>query len=330
MRILSGLKPTGRPHFGNYFGAMRQWVDLQSQGDGFYFIADHHALNLVRDADEMRALTMGAALDYLALGLDPQQAALFVQSHVPEIPELTWILGTVTPMGLLQRAHAYKDAVAKQRDVDFGLFAYPILMAADILLYDSDLVPVGKDQKQHVEITRDVAVKFNATYCPTFDPATGEGGALRLPAARIMDDAGVVPGTDGQKMSKSHGNTVELFASDKAVRKAIMRTVTDSTSVEAPKDPDSCNVFAMLRLFVDHAERAKIADQYRAGGTGYGTFKTMLLEKFHETFDDARARRRELEANLDHVQSVLGEGAERAREVGAQVLRRVKRACGLL
>ena len=330
MRILSGLKPTGRPHLGNYFGALRQWIDLQDKGEGFYFIADHHALNQVRNAEEMRALVVGVALDYLALGLDPEKATLFTQSHVPEVPELTWIVGTVTPMGMLQRSHAYKDAVAKGRENDFGLFAYPVLMAADILLYDSDVVPVGNDQKQHIEMTRDMAVKFNATYCPTFDPATGEGGALRLPEALIMEETGIVPGVDGQKMSASYGNTVELFASDKAVQKAIMRTVTDSTSVEAPKDPEICNVFAMLKLFVRGDERAEIADRYRKGGTGYGEFKKLLVEKFHEHFDEARARRRELEANLDYVHEVMRKGAEHAREIGGGVLGRVKRACGLL
>lgn len=330
MRILSGLKPSGKPHIGNYFGALRQWIDLQSQGDGFYFIADLHALNQVRDAEELRARSLGVALDYLALGLDPEQATLFTQSHIPEVPELTWILGTVAPMGLLQRAHAYKDALAKEKETDFGLFAYPVLMAADILLYDSTTVPVGKDQKQHVEITRDLAVKFNATYCSTFDPATGEGGALRLPEAYIMESTAVVPGTDGRKMSKSYGNTVELFASDKEVKKAIMRTVTDSTSVEAPKDPDTCNVFAMLDLFVEGDEREEIADRYRAGGTGYGDFKKLLLEKFHDHFDAARARRREFESNLDFVHGVLERGAAQARAAAGPVLERVKRACGLL
>lgn len=329
MRILSGLKPTGRPHLGNYFGALRQWVDLQARGDGFYFLADLHALNQVRDAATLRTYTMGAALDYLALGLDPERATIFVQSDVPEVSELTWILGTVTPMGLLQRAHAYKDALAKGHEVDHGLFAYPVLMAADILLYDSEVVPVGQDQKQHVEITRDIAVKLNQTYCPDFDPHTGEGGALKLPEALVVPEAATVPGTDGRKMSKSYDNTIALFDTDKQVKKAIMGIVTDSTPVEAPKDPDTCNVFALLRLLAPAEELAGLADRYRTGGTGYGDFKKLLLERFHDRFDGARARRAELADDLVHVRDVLKAGAERARSVAAVVLDRVHRAVGI-
>jgi tryptophanyl-tRNA synthetase len=329
MRILSGLKPTGRPHIGNYFGAIHQWIDLQAEGDGLYFIADLHALDGLHDADAMRAYTLDAALDYLALGLDPERCTLFVQSHVPEISQLMWILGSVTPLGLLQRAHAYKDAVAKGKDADFGLFAYPVLMAADILLYRSDVVPVGKDQKQHIEIARDLAVKFNHLYCPGFDTETGEGGVLVVPEARTMPETALVPGTDGRKMSKSYGNTIEIFAPDKQVKKAIMRTVTDSTPVEDPKDPDTDNVFAMLRLFVDETERERIADRYQSGGTGYGEFKKLLLEQFHAYFDAARARRHELAQNLDHVHDVLAKGAARARAIGGEVLHDVQKACGL-
>jgi tryptophanyl-tRNA synthetase len=329
MRILSGVKATGRPHLGNYFGAIRQFIELQARGEGFYFVADLHALDLVRDAEQMREYALGVALDYLALGLDPERCTLFVQSHVPEVSELQWILGSVTPMGQLQRAHGYKDALAKGKEVDFGLFAYPVLMASDILLYRSDLVPVGKDQKQHVELTRDIAVKFNLTYCPDFDPATGEGGALKIPDAHILEDVAVVPGTDGRKMSKSYGNTVQLFDTDKRVKKAIMGVVTDSTPVEAPKDPDGCNVYALLKLFCDEAELAGIRDRYTAGGAGYGEFKKLLLERFHDTFGAARSRREELLRNLDHVHEVLRRGAARAREVGAEVLGDVRTACGL-
>lgn len=329
MRILSGLKPTGGIHLGNYFGAIRQWIDLQERGDGLYFIADLHALDGVRNAETMREYVIGVALDYLALGLDPEHATLFVQSHVPEISELQWILGSVTPMGLLNRAHAYKDAQAKGKEIDYGLFSYPVLMAADILLYHSDTVPVGKDQKQHIEITRDIAVKFNTTYCPDFDPATGEGGALVIPDALIMEETAVVPGTDGQKMSKSYGNGVDVFAPDKRVKKQIMGIVTDSTPVEAPKDPATCNVFALLKLFCDEQELAEVEDQYRKGGVGYGDFKKRLLEKFHERFDDARARRAELEDNLDHVYEILTAGAVRAREIGKPVLDGARMACGL-
>ncbi len=329
MRILSGLKPSGLPHLGNYFGAMRQWVELQTQGEAFYFLADLHALNQVRDAATMREWTFGAALDYLALGLDPQRATLYVQSDVPEISELTWILGTVTPMGLLHRAHAYKDALAKGVEVDYGLFAYPVLMAADILAYDTDLVPVGQDQKQHVEIARDIAVKLNMTYAPTFDPQTGEGGVLKLPQARIVPDAAVVPGTDGRKMSKSYGNTIPLFASDKETKKAIMGIVTDSASVEAPKDPATCNVFALLRLLARPEELPEIESRYRAGGTGYGAFKSLLLERFHDRFDAVRARRAEFAADPAGVRAVLADGAARARVAAGATLDRVQRAVGI-
>jgi tryptophanyl-tRNA synthetase len=314
---------------GNYFGAMRQFVANQERGEGFYFIADLHALNQVRDAAALRDFTLGMALDYLAIGLDPERTTLYVQSHVPEVSELDWILGTVTPMGLLQRAHAYKDALAKGHDVDFGLFAYPVLMAADILLVRADAVPVGKDQVQHVEITRDIAVKFNSTYGKGFDPKTGKGGVLRLPSALVREEVAVVPGTDGRKMSKSYDNAIPLFGSDKEVKKSIMSVVTDSTTVEAPKNPDTCHVFALLKLFLAPAEQAALAERYRRGGEGYGTYKTLLLERFHAAFDPFRRRREDLAKNLDHIHAVLKRGAERARAVGAEVLRDVQQACGV-
>ena len=329
MRVLSGLKPTNRPHLGNYFGAMRQFVDLQTKGDGFYFVANLHALDQVRNAADLRDLTTGVVLDYLALGLDPGRATLFVQSDVPEISELMWILGSVTPVGLLERMHAYKDATAKGREADFGLFAYPVLMAADILLYASDVVPVGKDQKQHVEFTRDIAVKFNVTYCKDFDPQTGEGGALHLPEPLILEDVAVVPGTDGQKMSKSYNNGIPLFGTDKEWEKTTSRIVTDSKGVEEPKDPATCNVFQILKLFLTDAERAEMEQRYRAGGMGYGVPKKMLLAKIHERFDAPRAKRAELERNLDHVNAILARGAERARATGRPVLDGVRLACGV-
>ena len=331
MRILSGLKPTGRPHLGNYLGALRQWIDLQDAGEAFYFLADLHALNQVRDAETMRTYTMDAALDYMALGLDPERCTLFVQSHVPEVSELTWILGTVTPMGLLQRAHAYKDALVEgEGGRTIGLFAYPDSHGrGHPRSTDSDLVPVGKDQKQHIEITRDIAVKFNQAYCPGFDPHTGEGGALRLPKESIVEDAAVVPGTDGQKMSKSYNNTIPLFASDKRIKKAINRIVTDATPVEDPKDPATCNVFAILRLLVQDAEREAMAARYRAGGLGYGEVKKLLIDRFHDRFDAARARRAELESDLGAVEAVLVRGAAAARASATVVLDRVRRACGI-
>ncbi len=329
MRLLSGVKPTHRPHVGNYFGAMRQFVALQDKGPGFFFVADLHALNQVHDAAQLREYTLGVALDYLALGLDPERCTLFVQSHVPEVSELDWILGTVTPMGLLQRAHAYKDALAKEQEVGFGLFAYPVLMAADILLYRADAVPVGKDQVQHVEITRDIAVKFNTLYCKGFDPKTGQGGALSLPAALVREEVAVVPGTDGRKMSKSYGNTSPLFGSDKDVKKAIMGVVTSSTTVEAPKDPTTCNVFALLKLFLSAAEQSALAERYRRGGEGFGVYKALLLERFHAHLDPARKRRDELAKHPDAVHAILRRGAEQARAVAGDVLTAVQKACGV-
>jgi tryptophanyl-tRNA synthetase len=330
MRVLSGLKPTNRPHLGNYFGAMRQFVQLKSTPSAsFYFVANLHALDQVRDAAELRELTIGVALDYLALGLDPTNSTLFVQSDVPEISELMWILGSVTPVPLLERMHAYKDATAKGREADFGLFAYPVLMAADILLYASTHVPVGKDQKQHVEFTRDLAVKFNRTYCKDFDPQTGEGGALRLPEPYILEEVAVVPGTDGQKMSKSYNNGIPLFGTDKEWEKTTSRIVTDSKGVEEPKDPATCNVFQILKLFLADAERADVEARYRRGGEGYGVFKKLLLAKVHERFDEPRRRRDELAKNLDHVRQVLDDGAARARELGRRTLDAVQRACGV-
>ncbi len=329
MRILSGLKPTGRPHLGNYFGAIRQFVELQSRGEAFYFIANLHALDQVRSAAELREYSLGVALDYLALGLDPEKATLFLQSDVPEVTELQWILGTVTPMGLLERGHAYKDAVAKERGVDMGLFNYPVLMAADILLYEADVVPVGEDQKQHIEFTRDIATKFNVTYCPSFDPHTGEGGALKLPEPLILEHVGNVPGTDGQKMSKSYGNTVLIFGTDKEWEKSVMRIVTDSKGLEEPKDPATCNVFALLKLLCEPAELTEIDARYRAGGTGYGAFKKLLLGKVRERFGPARDRRDALARDLPYVRAVLARGAEKARAAARPLLERVQDACGV-
>ncbi|MCK6438603.1 MAG: tryptophan--tRNA ligase [Planctomycetes bacterium] len=330
MRILSGIKCSGKPHIGNYFGAIRQFIDMQNRGDeGFYFIANLHSLDQIRNAAEMRELSIRVALDYLALGLDPKKAVLFMQSDIPEIPELTWILGSVTPMGLLQKGHSYKDALAKGENVDWGRFSYPVLMAADILLYHSDLVPVGKDQKQHIEFTRDIAIKFNTTYCKGFDPQTHKGGVLKVPDGFYHESDAVVPGADGRKMSKSYGNAIEMFAPDKEVKKSIMGVVTDSTPVEAPKDPAKCNVFALLKLFCSPEEMKTIEDQYRKGGVGYGDFKKKLLEKFHEKFDPARKKHAELSANLDYVHGVLKDGASRARSIGTRVLDDVRSACGL-
>ncbi|MCA8938351.1 MAG: tryptophan--tRNA ligase [Planctomycetes bacterium] len=328
-RILSGVQSSGKLHIGNYFGAISQFVKLQDQGEGLYFIADLHALTTVRDAKMMTQLSLDVAMDFMALGLDPKRAVLFRQSDIHEVTQLTWILMTLTPMGLLERAHSYKDKVARGISPDAGLFTYPVLMAADILAYHSDRVPVGKDQKQHIEITRDIAVKFNTTYCPDYDPQTNEGGILKLPQEHILDESAVVPGIDGQKMSKSYGNTIDIFMEDKALKKRVMKIVTDSKGLEDSKDPESCNVFALLKLFCNEVELAEIADQYRQGGVGYGHFKGILLEKLHQTFDEARAKRLELESNLDYIQSVLKDGAERARAIAAPIYESVRRACGV-
>ncbi|MBL9136770.1 MAG: tryptophan--tRNA ligase [Verrucomicrobiales bacterium] len=320
MRILSGIQPSGALHLGNYFGMMRPAIELQNQGDAYIFIADYHSMTSLFDAAQRRRNTMDVALDFLACGLDAQRTVLFRQSDVPEHCELTWLLSTITPMGLLERCHSYKDKVAHGIAVNHGLFAYPVLMAADILIYDSNVVPVGRDQKQHVEVTRDIAIKFNETYGETFV----------LPEPRIRDEVAVVPGTDGQKMSKSYGNTVEIFGDEKAQRKKIMSIVMDSRTPQEPKpDADQNSAIRLLKLVAPAAVADDIENRLRAGGFGYGDLKKALFEHYWNFFAEARARRRELEANLDHVEATLRSGAERARTVAAATLKRARRACGL-
>jgi tryptophanyl-tRNA synthetase len=317
-RILSGVQPSGKLHLGNYFGAIRQHIALQSEGECFFFIADLHALTTIQDAKELRENSRAVALDYLALGLDAEKTVFFRQSDVPEVTELAWVLSTVTGMGLLERAHSYKDKLARGLAPSVGLFTYPILMAADILIYKSNLVPVGQDQTQHIEMTRDMAGYFNQAYRTVFP----------LPEARL-DEAPLVPGVDGKKMSKSYGNTIEIFAEGKALSSTVMRIVTDSTPVEAPKDPEKDNVFALYSLFASEEERSALAARYRAGGTGYGEAKKMLVEKIDAHFRDARAKRKELAADPGTVERVLGNGAERARRVASETLREVREATGL-
>jgi tryptophanyl-tRNA synthetase len=319
MRVLSGIQPTARPHWGNYFGAIRQYIALQDNQQAFYFIADLHALTTIRDPDLLRQLSIDAAIDLLALGLDPNKATLFLQSDVPEVAELTWLLITVTPMGLLEKCHAYKDKIAKGLPADAGLFTYPVLMAADILLYDSDVVPVGVDQVQHIEVTRDVAQKFNHQY----------GEVFVLPAARVLDDSAKVPGTDGDKMSKSYGNAIDVFEPEKKLRKKIMAIKTDSTPVEAPKNPETCNLFTLYKLFASADEQAALAARYRAGGMGYGEAKQALFEAAMNYFAKARENREKLAADPGQVADILRAGAERARVKGAEVLDRARKACGL-
>jgi tryptophanyl-tRNA synthetase len=319
MRVLSGIQPTGRFHWGNYFGAIRQYIALQNNQQAFYFIADLHALTTIRDPRQLRELSIDAAIDLVALGLDPTRATLFLQSDIPEVTELTWLLMTVTPMGLLEKCHAYKDKVAKGLPADAGLFTYPVLMAADILGYDSDVVPVGVDQVQHIEVTRDVAQKFNHQY----------GEVFVLPAARVLDDSAKVPGTDGEKMSKSYGNTIELFEPEKQLRKKIMAIKTDSTPVEAPKDPEKCNLFTLYKLFASLEQQAALAARYRAGGMGYGEAKQALFEIAMEHFAAAGAKREQLIADPAGVEAILRDGELRARAKAAEVLDRARKACGL-
>ena len=320
MRILSGIQPSGALHLGNYFGMMRPAIELQDQGDAYYFIANYHSMTTLFDAAQRRASTRDVALDFLACGLDPKKSVFFRQSDVPEVTELAWLLTTLTPMGLLERATSYKDKIAKGISPNHGLFAYPVLMAADILIYDSNVVPVGRDQKQHVEMTRDIAAKFNETYGQTFV----------IPEPRIREDTAVVPGTDGQKMSKSYGNTIEIFGEEKAVRKKIMSLVMDSRSPAEPKPDAEKNLAVQLLKLVAPADVARdFEDRLRAGGLGYGDLKKALFEHYWNYFAAARARRAELESNLDHVNRVLAESAVRARTLAQTVLKRAKVACGL-
>ncbi|MFC4992022.1 tryptophan--tRNA ligase [Rubritalea tangerina] len=320
MRILTGLQPSGKLHIGNYFGAMQPAVQLQDQGDAFYFLADYHAMTSMSDADTLRDNVQNLAIDFLACGLDPQKATIFRQSDIPEVNELAWILSTVCPMGLLERCHSYKDKVAKGLSANHALFAYPALMAADILLYDANLVPVGKDQKQHLEVTRDLAQKINDKFGPD---------TLVIPEAQIREDTAVVPGTDGQKMSKSYDNTIPLTGGKKAIRKTIMRIVTDSTPVEDPKPTEGSNVIALYKLFADETAINQMIAEHEAGGFGYGHFKQTLFDAYWEYFSEVRAKREELENNLDYVNQVIATGAERARQESTIVLDRVRKAVGL-
>ncbi|MHC5214363.1 MAG: tryptophan--tRNA ligase, partial [Planctomycetota bacterium] len=303
MRVLSGIQPTGKLHIGNYFGAMRQHLQLQAENDGFYFIADYHALTTNPEPQQYKEHTLDVAKDYLALGLDPEKTVFWRQSDVPEVTELAWILSCVTPMGLLQRCTSYKDKVEQGLSPVHGLFAYPVLQAADILMFDSHLVPVGADQKQHIEVTRDIAVKFNNIY----------GEIFVIPEEHILKSVAIVPGLDGRKMSKSYDNTIEIFEPENKVKKKVMRIVTDSTPVEDPKDPETCNAFAFLKLVADENELAEWEQKYRAGGTGYGTVKKRVVELLHEYFRPFRQKRQELDDNADYVEEVLCKGAQRAR-----------------
>src|SRR5438477_311490 len=319
MRILSGIQPSGVLHIGNYFGMMQPAIALQAEGEAFYFIADYHALTSLHNPEALRENSRRVAVDFLACGLNPERAALFLQSAVPQVTELTWILSTIAPMGLLERAHSYKDKIARGMAASAGLFNYPVLMAADILIYDSDTVPVGKDQKQHIEITRDLAVKMNETF----------GEIFKLPEPRINAATEVVPGIDGQKMSKSYHNNIDIFGDEKETRKRVMSIVTDSSPVEAPKDPARLTVFQLYSLFASKNEVGGIREQFQKGGTGYGDFKKQLFEKLWDYFAPMRKRREEILADKSYVDDVLTRGAKRANEIADQVMQRVRAAIGL-
>jgi len=320
MRILSGIQPSGALHLGNYFGMMRPAIELQEKGEAFYFIANYHSMTSLFDPAERRKNTLEVALDFLACGLDPKRTVFFRQSDVPEVTELTWLLSTVTPMGLLERAHSYKDKIAKGIAPSHGLFAYPVLMAADILIYDSNVVPVGQDQKQHVEMTRDIAIKFNEQYGETFV----------VPEPQVRDEVAKVPGTDGEKMSKSYGNTIEIFGNEKVLRKKVMSIKMDSRTPQEPK-PDAVqnNAIQLLKLVAPADVAKDFENRLRAGGLGYGDLKKALFEHYWNYFADARKKRAELAANPDFVNKVLSDGAAKARAKAGEVLKRARKASGL-
>jgi tryptophanyl-tRNA synthetase len=319
LRVLSGIQPSGRLHIGNYFGAIRQHLQMQAQHECYYFIADYHALTSNPAPQAVAEYTLSVAMDYMALGLNTEKTVFWRQSDLPEVTELTWLLSCITPMGLLQKCVSYKDKVAQGLSPNHGLFAYPVLQAADILIFQSDLVPVGADQKQHIEVTRDIALRFNNAY----------GEVFKIPEDYIIPSVAVVPGTDGRKMSKSYGNTIEMFEPEKSVKSKVMKIVTDSTPVEAPKNPETENVFALLKLFASPEELAEWDRRYRAGGTGYGEAKKRLAELIIEHFKPYRQKRAELESNPDLVDAMLRQGAERARAVATKTLLAARRAVGL-
>ena len=319
MRVLSGIQPSGIPHIGNYFGMMRPAVELQEQGEAFLFIADYHSLTTQPKPEDLRKQVEGLALDFLACGLDAEKTVFFRQSDVPQVTELTWILSSLTTVGVLERAHSYKDKIAKGFTPNSGLFVYPVLMASDILIYQSTVVPVGKDQKQHLEITRDLAIKFNNEY----------GEIFTVPEASIRENVAVVPGVDGQKMSKSYNNTIPIFGAKKATRKTIMSIVTDCKELEEAKDPENCNVVALFKLFANESQLKAMKDNYRAGNYGYGHAKQELFELMWEYFEPMRQRREELANNLDYVWDILKKGGEKASAEAEKTMIKVRKAVGL-
>lgn len=318
-RVLSGIQPSGKLHLGNYFGAIKQHIEMQKDNECFYFIANYHALTSIQEKELIKKYTFDVALDYLSLGLNPQKTVFYCQSDLPEVTELTWLLSIVTPMGLLERAHSYKDKIAKGLSPSLGLFSYPVLMAADILIVDSNIVPVGKDQKQHLEMTRDIAIKFNLTFGETFI----------IPEAKIEEETAVVPGIDGQKMSKSYNNTIEIFCEGEELKSKVMSIVTDSAPVEAPKDYEKNNVYNILKLFISKDEREEWIIKFKKGGLKYSDLKKRLIEVINLKFKDAREKRKELESEPQRVLKILKEGSEKARVVARETLKRAREACGL-
>ncbi|MBQ3436935.1 MAG: tryptophan--tRNA ligase [Fusobacterium sp.] len=319
-RSLSGIQPSGILHLGNYFGAIKQFLDFQNTYEGFYFIADYHSLTSLTEPKSLTENTYNIVLDYLALGLDPNKSTIFLQSNIPEHVEMMWLLSNVTPVGLLERGHSYKDKLAKGFFPNTGLLTYPVLMASDILMYDSDLVPVGKDQKQHLEMTRDIAMKFNQQYGVEF---------FKLPEPLILDDSAVIPGTDGQKMSKSYGNTINMFASKKNLKQQVMSIVTDSTPLEEPKNPDN-NIAKIYALFNNINKQNELKEKFLAGGFGYGHAKNELLESILEYFGEAREKREKLKENMNLVHEILNEGSKKARIIAIEKIKKAKEIVGLV
>lgn len=319
MKILSGIQPSGKLHIGNYFGMMRPMINNMDRGELYAFIVNLHALTSVSDSRALARDTLEAAADFLALGLDPEKCIFWVQADVPEVTELTWILSTLTPLGLLERCHSYKDKVAKGIAASHGLFSYPVLMAADILLYQADLVPVGKDQKQHLEVARDIAIKFNNSYGETFV----------VPEPAIEENVATVPGLDGQKMSKSYGNTIGIFLEQKALKKSVMAIVTDAAPVESPKDPDKCNLYNIFKLFAPAGRLKEVRDLYINGGAAYGYLKLELVDLLWEYFRPAREKREKLAADPAYLKEVLAKGADKARAKAAVTINRVREKVGL-
>ena len=318
-RAISGIQPSGKLHIGNYFGMMKPAIDMQKEYETFLFIADYHALTSVRDPNILKNLIKDAVLDFLACGIDPEKVFLYKQSDVPQVHELSWFLSVLAPMGLLERCHSFKDKLAKGLDSTHGLFSYPILMASDILSIKASIVPVGKDQKQHVEVTRDLAIKFNNLY----------GEVFHLPNPLINESVASIPGIDGQKMAKSYNNVIGMFESDKILEKKIKKIVTDSKNIEDKKDPESCNIFSLYKLFSNADEQKELAKNYYAGGMGYGYAKNSLLNKINQYFEPMREKRLELEADNDYIEDILKNGAKKASLIASDVLKNVKTAVGL-